>query len=66
MLSPSRRRDLLLVLAIAGTGIAAYLTYVGFNEQVEPICTGVGDCVTVQRSPYARVAAVPQGQKGDG
>lgn len=54
---PLRRRDLLLVLALAGAGIAAYLTYTGFR-QVEPVCA-FGNCQTVQQSRYAKVGGVP-------
>jgi uncharacterized membrane protein len=51
--------DLLqLILIVAGIGIAGYLTYVKlFN--VSAYCAGVGDCDTVQNSPYAMLLGVP-------
>ncbi|MSQ42361.1 MAG: vitamin K epoxide reductase family protein [Dehalococcoidia bacterium] len=54
-----RRRDVLLLLALLGVGIAAYLTYVAINDRVEPLCSGLGDCHTVQQSQYAKVAGIP-------
>lgn len=47
-----------LVLAVAGIGIAAYLTVVHFADQ--PIaCSGIGDCEKVNSSRYATLAGVP-------
>lgn len=47
-----------LILAIAGIGIAGYLTYVKLFA-IEPYCAGVGDCEAVQTSPYAELLGVP-------
>jgi uncharacterized membrane protein len=51
------------VLAVAGIGVAAYLTYVEMSGTLA-VCGPVGDCNTVQQSPYARVAGVPVGGLG--
>jgi uncharacterized membrane protein len=40
------------VLAIIGLGVAIYLTYVE-SAKVEAVCGPVGDCNSVQQSPYA-------------
>jgi len=40
------------VLAVIGLGIAGYLSYVEIT-QTEAVCGPVGDCNTVQQSPYA-------------
>lgn len=46
------------VLALAGLGIATYLTVVHYAG--EPIvCSGVGDCELVNSSRYAEIAGVP-------
>jgi uncharacterized membrane protein len=42
------------VLAIIGFIVAAYLSYVEFTQS-EAICGPVGDCNTVQQSPYAKL-----------
>lgn len=49
----------MLLLAIVGTGIAAYLTYVALWEEGNAFCTGIGDCKRVQQSEYARVGPFP-------
>jgi uncharacterized membrane protein len=47
------------LLAVAGIGIAGYLTWVHYAE-LEPICAGGGGgCERVQSSPYAELAGVP-------
>jgi uncharacterized membrane protein len=46
-----------LVLALAGTGVAAYLTSVHYDDKL--LLCGVGDCETVQHSRYAEIAGVP-------
>jgi uncharacterized membrane protein len=47
------------VLALAGIGIAGYLTYVHYAE-LEPFCVGgTGGCERVQSSPYAELAGIP-------
>jgi uncharacterized membrane protein len=48
----------LLVLALAGIGIAAYLTYVHYRG-LSPICAIDDGCEKVQSSSYAKVAGVP-------
>jgi uncharacterized membrane protein len=55
----SRRLDVLLVLAVLGVAISLYLTYVAIWEEGNAFCTGIGDCVRVQQSRYARVAGIP-------
>jgi uncharacterized membrane protein len=40
------------VLSVAGLGVAAYLAYAE-TAQVTAVCGPVGDCNTVQQSPYA-------------
>jgi uncharacterized membrane protein len=47
------------VLALAGIGIAGYLTYVHYAE-LEPFCVGGSSgCERVQSSPYAELAGIP-------
>jgi len=48
----------LAVLALAGVGIAAYLTYVHYRG-LSPICAIDGGCEKVQSSSYAKVGGVP-------
>jgi uncharacterized membrane protein len=45
-------------LALAGVGIAGYLTYVHYRPAAL-ICTGGGGCETVQESSYAELAGLP-------
>jgi uncharacterized membrane protein/thiol-disulfide isomerase/thioredoxin len=44
-------------LACFGLGVAGYLSFVEVN-QVAAVCGPVGDCNTVQQSPYARLFGV--------
>lgn len=53
------RSDLLLALTLLGVGIAAYLTFVGWSKDVEPFCSGVGDCSAVQSSEFGDIAGIP-------
>jgi uncharacterized membrane protein len=47
------------VLALAGLGVAGYLTWVHYAD-LEPICAGgSGGCERVQTSDYAELAGVP-------
>ncbi|HEY7031354.1 MAG TPA: vitamin K epoxide reductase family protein [Thermomicrobiales bacterium] len=46
-----------LVLAVAGTGVAAYLTSVHYDDAL--LLCGVGNCETVQQSKYAEIAGIP-------
>ncbi len=48
---------LIPVLALLGMGVAAYLTFVE-TQNVAAICGPVGDCNSVQTSPYARLFGV--------
>ncbi len=45
------------VVALLGMGVAAYLTFVE-TQNVSPVCGPVGDCGSVQASPYARLFGV--------
>jgi uncharacterized membrane protein len=45
------------LLAVLGLGVAGYLAYVE-TQAVTAICGPVGDCNTVQSSPYARLFGV--------
>jgi uncharacterized membrane protein len=54
----SRRVDLAIAtLALAGLGIAAYLTYVHYAG-IKPLCLASGGCEKVQSSDYAKLAGV--------
>jgi len=44
-------------LALAGAGIAAYLTYAKYADA--PIACATGGCETVQSSEYAEIAGLP-------
>ncbi len=55
--SPAWMNWLIPLLALAGIGVAGYLTYVE-TTAVEAICGPLGDCNAVQNSPYARVFGV--------
>ena len=46
------------MLAVAGLGVSAYLTYVHYAG-IEPICAGGGGCERVQTSDYADLAGIP-------
>ena len=47
------------LLALAGIGVAGYLTYVHYAG-IDPVCTGGGGgCHTVQASSYAELGGVP-------
>ncbi len=45
------------IVALAGIGVAGYLTYVEVTA-VEAICGPVGDCNAVQNSSYARIFGI--------
>ena len=45
-------------VALAGAALAAYLTWVHYDESVL-VCVAGGGCETVQRSAYAEIAGVP-------
>ncbi len=46
-----------LILAIAGTAVAGYLTYVHYNQGA--LVCGIGDCELVQSSKYAKMFGIP-------
>jgi len=46
------------MLAVVGSVISAYLTWVHYSGQLA-LCLGAGGCETVQASPYAEVAGWP-------
>ena len=46
------------VLAVAGMGVAAYLTYTHYADEVVA-CGSLGRCETVQQSEYATMAGIP-------
>ena len=53
-----RLRLIAIVLAVIGTGVAAYLTYIHY-EGIQPVCGLGGDCEKVQTSEWAKLAGVP-------
>jgi uncharacterized membrane protein len=53
----SRLRAAIAALALAGAGIAAYLTYARYSGT--QIACSTGGCETVQHSRYAVVAGIP-------
>jgi uncharacterized membrane protein len=54
-----RLRLAIAVLAIAGVAVAAYLTWVHY-EDAKPFCVaGGGGCERVQTSEYAELAGIP-------
>lgn len=58
-MSARRRLDALLLLAVAGVAVAAYLSWVALDHTQSVACGPLGDCETVQDSQYAHVAGVP-------
>jgi uncharacterized membrane protein len=58
-MSERRLRIAAAVLALAGLGVAGYLTWVHYAD-LEPICAGgSGGCEKVQNSDYAELAGIP-------
>jgi uncharacterized membrane protein len=57
-MSPRQLRISLIVLALAGAGVAGYLTYVHYAG-INPVCTTSGSCEKVQTSIYSELAGVP-------
>ena len=53
------------LLALAGLGVAAYLSWIEINSATA-VCGPVGDCNAVQQSDYASIAGVPIGVLGLG
>jgi uncharacterized membrane protein len=60
-----RLRAAMIVLAAAGAGVAAYLTWVHYAD-VSPICATGGGCETVQKSSYSEIAGIPVAMLGLG
>lgn len=54
---------LLPVVALVGLAVAGYLAHVETTAS-EAVCGVVGDCNTVQQSPYARIFGIPIGLIG--
>jgi uncharacterized membrane protein len=50
-------RAAIAAVALAGLGIAGYLTYVHYAG-VKPVCLSSGGCETVQSSRYAKLAGI--------
>jgi uncharacterized membrane protein/glutaredoxin len=46
------------LLSLVGLGVAIYLAYVEITH-VEAVCGPVGECNTVQSSPYAQIMGIP-------
>jgi uncharacterized membrane protein len=53
-----RLRQVAIVLAVIGLGVAGYLTYVHY-EGIKPVCGLGGDCEKVQTSEWSDLAGVP-------
>ena len=54
----TRRVAAMAALALAGLGVATYLTVVHYSGG-QPVCAVGHGCVTVQESEYAELAGVP-------
>jgi uncharacterized membrane protein len=48
----------MLVLAVVGLGVAAYLTYVHYAG-IKPACTAGESCIKVQTSQWSKLGGVP-------
>jgi uncharacterized membrane protein len=55
----TRMRRATLVLALIGTGIAGYLTWVHYGHLKIVCLSGGGGCEKVQASSYAELAGIP-------
>jgi uncharacterized membrane protein len=53
-----RLRGAIFALALVGLCVAAYLTYVHY-EDIKPVCGLGGDCQKVQASQWSKVGGVP-------
>ncbi len=60
---PSFPRWLVIVLALVGAGVAAYLANIETTGSAA-VCGPVGDCNAVQQSEYAEVLGIPIGVLG--
>jgi uncharacterized membrane protein len=56
--SERRLTGAIIVLSVAGLGVAGYLTYVHYAG-LHPVCVASGGCETVQSSHYAKLAGIP-------
>jgi uncharacterized membrane protein len=54
-----------LILAVLGILVASYLTWVKLSNQIA-FCSGVGDCESVNNSPYAEINGIPVAALGLG
>ena len=58
-MTAARLRAIATALAVAGIGVAGYLTWVHY-EDLSPVCVGGGGgCERVQNSEYADLAGIP-------
>ena len=57
-MSDRRLRQVAVVLALIGLGVAGYLTYVHY-EGIKSVCGLGGDCEKVQTSEWSDLAGVP-------
>lgn len=57
-MTDDRLRAVAAALALVGVAISGYLTWVHYAE-VEPVCTGISNCVRVQSSKYAELGGIP-------
>ena len=57
-MSERRRRPAIAALALAGAGVAAYLTWVHYHPGAL-VCLSGGGCETVQKSRYSELLGVP-------
>lgn len=51
-------RGVAALVAVAGIGVAAYLTWAHYSH-TQVVCVAGGGCETVQKSAYAEIAGVP-------
>jgi uncharacterized membrane protein len=57
-LSDRALRAVAALVAVAGTGVAAYLTWAHYSHS-QVVCVAGGGCETVQKSAYAEFAGIP-------
>jgi uncharacterized membrane protein len=58
LITQSRLWTVLALLAVAGIGTSAYLTYSHYADD-PTVCAGIGSCEFVQTSKYSEIAGVP-------
>ncbi len=54
----SRARLAVVVLAVIGTAVSAYLTWVHYSGSLA-LCVGVGGCEAVQTSRFSMIGSIP-------